>query len=38
MTCNIYIIKGSVKFVFFDNSFEICEEVIINERKKYFSN
>ena len=34
MICNIFIIKGSVKFVFFDNSFEVCEEVIINERKK----
>ena len=34
MICNLIIVKGSVKFIFYDDSFEICEEVIINEINK----
>ena len=34
MTCNIYNIKGSLKFIFFDNNFEVFEEVILKESKK----
>ena len=34
MTCNIFLIKGSMKFIFSDNNFKIFEEVIIKESKK----
>ena len=31
MFCNILVIKGSIKFVFFDNSFSTSKEIIITE-------
>ncbi len=34
MFCNILVIKGSVKFVFFDNKFFLSKEIILNETSK----
>ena len=34
MICNIFVIKGSVKFIFFEDKFELYEEVIFKEKKK----
>lgn len=34
MTCNIFNVKGSMKFIFFDNDFKIFEEVILKETNK----
>ena len=32
MTCNILVVKGEIKFVFFDNLFKKNNKIIINEK------
>ncbi len=34
MISNILVIKGSIKFVFFNDSFSISKEIILNEKNK----
>ena len=31
MFCNILVIKGSIKFVLFDDSFSLSEEIVLND-------
>ena len=34
MTCNIFVIKGLIKFLFYDDRFDVCEKIILEEDKK----
>jgi len=34
MTCNIFVIKGLIKFLFYDDCFKVYEEIILKENKK----